>query len=869
MTNTDASDAPLSREQVLAAERALLLPGMSPTEPLAALCLSGGGIRSATFALGVLEALARFDLLDKFHYLSTVSGGGYIGSWLTAWRAHQADDGAVFAALDRFRSPDGREAPQVQGLRANSNYLTPKLGVLSADTWAALALVLRNLVLNWLVFGPLFLGALFVPKFGASLLALFGPVGASAPVPWLLAGAALAVMGLASAVRGRLQASGAWLTDGRFVLRVGAPLVAAALAMTFGADDWLRTALLPSLLYGAVTGAACYSLAWAIGFTLWARAIPPAARKLADVVWYKDMGATAVAGAVAGLCLGSGLHLSTLLPPGPAALLTFGPTWALLSFALADLAFVGLNSFASRGEQDREWLARYGGWLLAMGATLAIGCAVDLYMPRAMRWTWGQGTAYLASLGLSGAITLMLGPSRFTGATAPRKAVEPLKTSTVVSIASLVFAACLAGALSAFDDQLVCMFANGQAAVSTGSACALLDVRRAAIYQFVGAIVLPAAAFLVSYRVNVNRFSLHALYRNRLVRAFLGAARSGSAPDRDPDPFSRFDPDDNMRMAKTLPKPGPHGVRLFHVVNMALNVVATENLAWQERKAESFTVTALHSGNPTVGFRPTGQYGDRGGGITLGTAMAISGAAVSPNSGYHSSPLVGMLLSLFNLRLGWWLGNPGHDGYRLEGPRPGLWPALMELAGQTTDRGKWMYMSDGGHFENLGIYEMVRRGCRKIVVSDAGCDPGSAFEDLGNAVRKIYIDMGVSVDFRTLDIPARRNPAEPGLYCAMGTIRYPEGDDGWLLYIKPGYRGVEPAHVRSYANANKTFPHESTAEQWFTESQFEAYRALGAYITELVCTGNRGVGAGKEVEGLDLDGLIENAKRYLSEKSPD
>jgi hypothetical protein len=71
-------------------------------------------------------------------------------------------------------------------------------------------------------------------------------------------------------------------------------------------------------------------------------------------------------------------------------------------------------------------------------------------------------------------------------------------------------------------------------------------------------------------------------------------------------------------------------------------------------------------------------------------------------------------------------------------------PALKELAGATTDDGPWIYLSDGGHFENLGLYEMVRRRCRFIVVSDAGCDPQCSFEDLGNAVRKIYIDFGVS-----------------------------------------------------------------------------------------------------------------------------
>src|SRR6202040_1828807 len=103
---------------------------------LAALCLSGGGIRSATFALGVMQGLARFDLLRHFHYLSSVSGGGYIASWLSAWR-HRVSDDVVFKTLN-ISMTTGEEAPELTGIRADSNYLTPRLGLLSADTWTVI-----------------------------------------------------------------------------------------------------------------------------------------------------------------------------------------------------------------------------------------------------------------------------------------------------------------------------------------------------------------------------------------------------------------------------------------------------------------------------------------------------------------------------------------------------------------------------------------------------------------------------------------------------------------------------------------------------------------------------------------------------------
>lgn len=144
----------------------------------AALCLSGGGIRSATFGLGIIQALAQYSLagdpapkgevtpdavdveananeslLSRFHYLSTVSGGGYIGSWLSAWR-HRNDFPTVWRNLSS--RPDGPdvEPPEISWLRAYSNYLTPKVGLFSADTWTGIAIYLRNLLLNWLVIIP-------------------------------------------------------------------------------------------------------------------------------------------------------------------------------------------------------------------------------------------------------------------------------------------------------------------------------------------------------------------------------------------------------------------------------------------------------------------------------------------------------------------------------------------------------------------------------------------------------------------------------------------------------------------------------------------------------------------------------------------
>src|SRR5678816_1173156 len=122
------------------------------SERRAALCISGGGIRSATFGLGVLQGLARCGLLEKFHYLSTVSGGGYIGSWLSAWLKN--DPNGIRGVVGELkRTPDSTLNPEpqpVRHLREFSNYLAPKAGLTSVDFWTLITTFIRNMFLNWL-----------------------------------------------------------------------------------------------------------------------------------------------------------------------------------------------------------------------------------------------------------------------------------------------------------------------------------------------------------------------------------------------------------------------------------------------------------------------------------------------------------------------------------------------------------------------------------------------------------------------------------------------------------------------------------------------------------------------------------------------
>jgi len=816
-----------------------------------ALCLSGGGIRSATFGLGVLEALAGHDLLAEFHYLSTVSGGGYIGSWLSAWIRRDGRE-EVFKQLKATRQqierrpgqpiliPD-REPDPLHALRVDSNYLTPRLGLLSADTWTGAALYLRNLLMNWAVIGSFILAGVLLPRIAAALLGATPTPG----IGWALIGVAalLVVAALAVAIANRPTWGRQNFGQTPFLRRDLAPFFVAALAWVFALRTGIVDPAYPPTLcpyIGAsanfctllgLGGAVLAAVAWVIGAAPW-RA--PASLE----GWRYRVGdglATAVAGTIFGLVLAGGTLLYAAASyrfgyfAGIGALI-LGPLWILQGQVIAEAFLVGFRSAAVLGTDDREWLGRSAGWYAAAGIGWALFSAVVLVAPAAVAWLQDYYLPQLlASLGgVSGIVTAVLGKSPVSSF---KSTAKTLPANVILAIAAPIFALVLVIGLSALAALILYGRPNA------------MDLQTALAGSWGWAIfwcvLLAVVGTITSYFVNVNRFSLHSVYRNRLIRAYLGASNPTHLESEPPPTlslFTEFDRNDNLHLSKLWPDAPPDHRAFLHVLGMTLNVVSTRNLAWQERKAEPFTATALHCGSDRVGFRATADYAED---LSLGTAMAISGAAASPSMGYHSSPALAFLLALFNVRLGWWLGNPANeDTYRREAPKLGAWWLAQEMLGLTTDDKPYVYLSDGGHFENLGLYEMVRRRCRHIVLCDAGCDPNYDFEDLGNAVRKIRIDLGIEIEFPTLNLLRKRGEAQPeSPYIAIGVVRYPEIDPasgrnclGSILYVKPGLHQIEPADVRSYAAGALAFPHESTADQWFSESQFESYRALGRHI---------------------------------------
>jgi hypothetical protein len=216
--------------------------------------------------------------------------------------------------------------------------------------------------------------------------------------------------------------------------------------------------------------------------------------------------------------------------------------------------------------------------------------------------------------------------------------------------------------------------------------------------------------------------------------------------------------------------------------------------------------------------------------------------------GYHSSGIIGFIMTLFNTRLGAWLGNPGEKAgdktWRKEGPTSAASSLFREAFGRTDDKSAYVYLSDGGHFENLGLYEMVMRRCSRILVLDGGCDPRFTFEDLGNAMRKIRIDMGISIHFRSFCVPGK-------LRWGYADIQYsaiePGRKNGVLIYVKPMIAGDEPPDVTAYYSANGDFPHQSTGNQFYNESQTESYRMLGLHTIESMLAAWNGTGGLKSM----------------------
>lgn len=842
---------------------------------LTALCLSGGGIRSATFCLGILQALAKQNLLSQFHYLSTVSGGGYIGAWFSAWASRS---GSNVGAVEKSLAGDGVEPEPLERLRDFTNYLTPRMGLFSLDSWTFLSTYVRNLTLNWLLLLPLFLLVVAAPKATALSFEFVEELKRCESFPYLwvrYAATALAViiyvvaLFLSSAQLLQVKSETDATATGaprrpygydtkKYLSRILIPsqlaAVVATIAMANAPFDLISTEVLGAFAIGG-------AIVWTFPYLLAAAFVKGAYLSFG---WPSPFWARVISGALFGVLLAVGFWLIQTYGGGDDRIIVvFGAAVFIMAHMAGQIIFSALTSEITRFDDVLEWAARAAAaWLIFLFVWVILAslvlwsqelqAALLCYLPK-----WGQW--FMASSGLAaGVLSATLGKSKRSPAKpGETKSGGGLDPSKIAILFALIFFLILFFELSILFDWVV---------LRGTSVSALLNEQRVGgkeILYILGALGgLLFWKYVTSHNININRFSLHAFYRNRLIRAYLGASND----NRNANAFTGFDQHDNLDMCEL------HEGKPLFIANTALNLVHGKRLAWQERKASSFTISRCATGNPAVGYRPTGEYGKS---VSVGTAMGISGAAISPNMGYHSSAILSFIMTLFNARLGWWLGNPCKEYWREASPRHSSRAIVAELFGLTDDDNDYVYLSDGGHFENLGVYEMLRRRCRTIVVIDAGCDPFLKYEDLGNLVRKARIDFNVEITFaepsppflgaeRTrLGLVNQPKPPCAAPYCIVGDISYPDipEEKASLIYIKAAIHGDEPEDVWAYAAAHPGFPHESTSDQFFSESQFESYRRLGLHIGTKIFSGT------KKSRAHAFD-LLERAKAHLSRRCP-
>jgi len=701
---------------------------------LTGIAVSGGGIRSASFSLGVIQKLASYGILRNVHYLSTVSGGGYMGCSLTWYLSHTFDGRPCYgterrnfpflggeAAANRRKDrahvddeqvdhppPDGRTI--IDFIRQRSSYLIPGrgLGLLSA-----IGIALRSILVS--LFGFFFLFAL--------LSMLLIQVGAEERGP----------------------TAAFW----------GAGLLAAALPLT---------ALLYSLVAPAPLGAAA-------GYSL------------------------------------------------------------------------------------RRAYQRFIGRTLGIALTLALVGLFLMFVP-----SWADGRPLLFNLDLPA-----LGGSATLGG-----AVLGFLSKKLADVAPRLFA----WLLPVLPPLALILLVFGLGALGWWAATALLDGRVDLFgteYLFGAAwlwgFVVLAALYLVYASLNLT--GLHRFYRDRLMETFM--------PDLDD---VRADEPSSETSANTAElwrmfEPGCAGP--YHLVNANVVLLDSDRARYRSRRGDSFVLAPHYCGSEATGWARTDRWlADRGcnlirpvGPMTLATAMAISGAAVNPNTGADGrgvtrTAAVSALLTILNIRLGYWALSPRklERKRKRKSKRPFafppnfLFPGLFQgvLGFGRTDRSHWLELTDGGHFDNIGLYELVRRRVRTIYLIDGTEDRATTFSSFANAAEKIYIDFNVRLSFKDekgfiklmRGADADANPLNKAFQLAergftVGTVEYPDLRDeagevvergflGRLYYIKSTLTRDLPEALYSYRADNEAFPAESTADQFFDEQQFEAYRTLGYSI---------------------------------------
>jgi len=759
------------------------------------LAFSGGGIRSASFGLGVFQALVATPFFGQVDYLSTVSGGGYLGgaiSWLMKLSALQYPDRKL--ALEAFerefgsaaigmRSGDDAgksrsldpSAPTLKAtsvnaadavkdrryvwldyIRAHGNYLLPP-GI----SYLGVGLtVLRGTLFNLTVYGGL-VTALFAALIIGNVMPGFGTA-----VPW---------------------ESQAW----------------------FGIQSWL--------FFGGVLFAASVLL---YGIATWLASTSVAFSIFAGVVFTIAFAGASIVLFCTDLCeqlFGPVLFTNARWPLAAAA--------AVVAVIVGSLTVhaIGANKTNQYGRPNETWhyisrvaytdlLGTFCGLLMAVVIVWSLPVVyrgIAFSIPKAL------ATATLSSvLGALGGVYQFL-QGRGKGSTASAFANVRLIVSAVLLIYGLGLLAYVAAASLVDGSHLVLL------------------------------LVTFIASVVIGFFVNTNYLGLSRMYRDRIMEAFMPNAESIKSnrwsPATDADATALVD----LRTSDG-------GIRRpLHLINCNVVMIDSVNDRFRGRGGDSFVLSPQYSGSDATGWVKTENLGD--GELTLATAVATSGAAANPNAavagqGVTRNRLVSFLMSILNIRLGYWLPNPNNRHKALRNFWPNLFmPGLRQglLGRGLNEKATFIEVTDGGHFENTALYELIRRRVRVIVAVEAGQDDGCKLDDLANAIERARVDFGVHIRFDEADwnLNYLRSDEKSGLArrgFAIGSIRYPEIPqpdpevatyiDGVILYIQAiPVRDMRP-DTESYWRRHPDFPNEPTSNQFFQEEQLEAYREVGLRI---------------------------------------
>ncbi len=363
--------------------------------------------------------------------------------------------------------------------------------------------------------------------------------------------------------------------------------------------------------------------------------------------------------------------------------------------------------------------------------------------------------------------------------------------------------------------------------------------------------------FVLGFFINPNAISFHRYYRKQLADLFLRFA----------DGFQNIP---LRQVFDATSDDSKHYVAPYPIINTCLNLQnpGGDDKFKGAKASDYFLLSPMFCGSKLTGYVPTDYYDDYRN-MTLPAAVTISAAAVNPGLGIYSSKMLSVLMTLANARLGFWVSNP-----LVLKKAFGLvwWPIYFfrELLGRIGTNNTLVNISDGGHIENLGVYELLRRGCRLVISVDAGEDKAYTFADLNNMLIRVRNELGLEIRFRDDQQPEdliRPRPSQvysKQRFAVADILQWWEDQKiadpvtqetrneivnfdtprkvGTFVYVKSSvlapagkpYLDEKEDALRygtyKYKIYHPDFPHESTGDQFFDPIQWEAYYQLGQYI---------------------------------------